>query len=80
MVPVERVVIRHPKTRGVAIVAASAVAAHGKRGWVVLDENAPKPVVLEAAEALGVAVDPDATRSQIMSELKPDEHTDELEG
>lgn len=61
--------IRHPVTRGVSRVAATSVPAWEKRGWVLLDANAPKPVVLDAAEQLGVTVDPDATRTTIVDEL-----------
>lgn len=67
----QRVVIRHPDTRGVAIVNASSVAAHAKRGWLVVDSDTPKPVVLEAAEQLGVEVDPNATRAAIIEDLVP---------
>lgn len=67
----QRVVIRHPDTRGVAIVNANAVTAHAKRGWLVVDSDTPKPVVLEAAEKLGVQVDPSATRAAIIEDLVP---------
>lgn len=78
-VAANRVVIRHPATRGVAIVSETAVASWEKRGWIVLDADAPKPVVLEAAEKLGVEVNPDDTRSTIVSELTPDPDPDDTE-
>lgn len=76
----QRVVIRHPDTRGVAIVNANAVKAWDRRGWLVVDSDTPKPVVLDAADQLGVPVDPDSTRSAILSELTPDDDDDSLEG
>lgn len=69
MVPMERVVIRHPVTRGVSRVAPTAVPTWEKRGWLVVTSNDPKPVVLDAAEQLGVAVDPSQTRSTIVDQL-----------
>lgn len=72
LVPVERtqrVVIRHPDTRAVATVNANAVKAWERRGWLVVDSNTPKPVVLDAADQLGVPVNPDATRGTIVDQL-----------
>lgn len=66
----ERVAIRHPQTRGVHVVNASAVTTWAKRGWVPVTANDPKPTVLEAAEALGVAVDPGDTRTAIVEQIE----------